>query len=139
MKQFQIGIYDALIGLPEVAGRMSTFRGAPAIFTDDEVPGKAQFPYCHIRPAMLDEPWETKNVTHGRLVAVDVAVFQVNSGDSSLVDEVGQVIRDRLNKQAVTISGWGTLIAAAAGPIQAPTDDQVYGRIVTATVTIIRA
>lgn len=139
MKVVQFGILDAVLALSGVASVMSTYRGAPAIFTDDEVPGSAQFPYTHIRPAMLNEPWDAKNVTLGRLVAIDVAVYQANTGDSSLVDDVAEIIRNRLHRQAVTISGYGTLIAQAAGPIQAPTDDQVYGRIVTATMTIITA
>lgn len=139
MKVVQFGIYEALVALSGVASAMSTFKGLPAIFTDDEVPGKAQFPYTHIRPAMLNEPWDTKNVTFGRLVAIDVAVYQANTGDSSLCDDVAEIIRNRLHRQAVTISGYGTLIAQASGPVQAPTDDQVYGRIVTATVTIIKA
>jgi hypothetical protein len=109
-----------------------------------------------VRDAHSDIPWETKvnddiavgplvQGTLGRIVEHDIAVYEDQTGDSSDLEDLAVIIRNGINRKAplITISGYGTLIAKASGPVEAPQsealDNQVEGRLVTVQLTIIKA
>ena len=139
MNEVKDGLYDRLIALG-VASSISTYRTQPAIFTRNPVPEDAQFIYIVVRDSVSDEPGlgETKTTT-GRVVLHDIGVFGDEDGDPEAVENLAAQIRDGIHRNPVTVSGYGNLIAACSGPIVAPTEDQVYGRIVQVRLELIRA
>ena len=137
MTSVQDGIYDRLAGTTEITSQISTYRGGPAIFTRDRIPGDAVHRYIVIDDAIGDVPYDTKT-TLGREVLHDIFVYDFESGNPKIVQDVAELVRDVLHRQDLTVSGYGTLIAVVQGPIVAPTDDRVYGRVVTARFNLIR-
>lgn len=133
------GLYDRLIALG-VASFISTYRTQPAVFTRNPVPEDAEFIYIVIRDSVADDPGlgETKTTT-GRVVLHDIGVFGDEDGDPEAVEDLAALIRDGIHRNPVTVSGYGNLIASASGPIVAPSEDQVYGRIVQVRLELIRA
>jgi len=138
MREIKDGYYDRIAGISAITSRLATFKGQPAIFTRSPVPESAQRPYIVIRESMADDPWDTKTTT-GRKVANDIGIYGDETGDPELVDDIAVRVRDAIHRNPITVSGYGALIAVATGPVDAPTDDQVYGRIVTGVLTLIRA
>lgn len=150
MKEVRNAIADYLLSLSEITSQLGTFKSVPAVFNSSPVPPAATGRYVVIRDAVTDGPFETKDpqdaptdmiITRGREVVHDVAVYQDQTGDGSELEAVATLIRKRLNRHLLTISGYTTLIARAYGPINAPgseeMDNQVDGRIVTVALTVI--
>ena len=139
MTRVQDGIYQMLVATTEVSSRLSTYRGKPAIFTRNRIPGDAVPRYCVIEDALGDSPWDTKT-TRGREVLHDIKFLDFESGDPSLVQDAAEFARDVLHRgPGITVSGYGTLIAVVSGPIAVPSDDQTYGRVITARFNLIQA
>jgi hypothetical protein len=137
MREVQNGLYDRLASIPEIVADLSIYQGAPAIFTREPVPHDAVDRYIVVGDAIGDEPYDTKT-TLGREVLHDIVVYDSETGDASVVERVATLVRDVLHRQNLTISGYGVLVAVASGPVVAPTDDLVYGRVVTARFNLIQ-
>jgi hypothetical protein len=137
MTQVQDGIYERLASITEITSQISTYMSKPAIFTRSRIPGDAVARYIVIDDAIGDVPWDTKT-TLGREVLHDIFTYDFESGDPSVVQNVAELVRDVLHRQHINVSGYGPLIAVVSGPIVAPTDDQVYGRVVTARYNLIK-
>jgi hypothetical protein len=151
MRESRNAIADHLLGLSAITSRISTFKGVPAIFSTSPIPPSAAGRYIVIRDAHVDDAFETKKpqdapsdmaITAGRVVMHDVAVYEDQTGDSSVVEDVALLIREGLNRVLIPISGYGTLIAKAVGPVAAPESEtvsqEVVGRIVTVELTVIK-
>lgn len=138
MTRVQDGIYQRLAGVTEITSQINSYKGKPAIFTRSHVPGDAPARYIVIEDALADNPWDTKT-TDGREVLHDIKFYDFESGDPSTVQDVAEIARDALHRKPVTVSGYGGLIAVVVGPIAMPTENQVYGRVITARFNIIKA
>jgi hypothetical protein len=137
MTSVQDGIYQRLASVTEITSQISTYLGNPAIFTRSRIPGDAVTRYIVIDDAIGDEPYDTKTTT-GREVLHDIFVYDFESGDPSICQNVAELVRDVLHRQHITVSGYGPLIAVVNGPIVSPTDDEVIGRVVTARYNLIK-
>jgi len=137
MRALKDGYYERLVTVSGIVNRISTYDDYPAIFTRTPVPEDASMPFVVIREPFADDPWDTKTTT-GRRILNDIGIYGDATGDPELVDEVARLVREAIHRNPITVSGYGSLIAKAAGPVDAPTDDQVYGRFVTAELTLIR-
>jgi hypothetical protein len=138
MREVLNGLYDRLASIPEIVADLSTYMSNPAIFTRDPVPVDAVTRYIVVEDAFDDGPFDTKT-TLGREVLHDIFVYDTETGDASLAERVARNVRDVLHRQNLTVSGYGTLVAVANGPRVAPTDDHIYGRVVTARFQLIKA
>lgn len=122
-----------------IASQISTYGGEPSVFARRPVPGDVTGMYITVGASKSDTPYETKT-TLGREVISDIGVYVPWDGDPGPCDEVAEYIRDLFNRTPLAVSGYGnSLIAVATGPIDAPTDDRMYGRIVTVRQSMIRA
>lgn len=137
MTSVQDGIYQRLAGVTEITSQINSYRGSPAIFTRSRVPGDAVQRYIVIDDAIGDEPYDTKT-TLGREVLHDIFVYDFESGDPSVCQNVAELVRDVLHRQHINVSGYGPIIAVVNGPIVSPSDDRVYGRVVTARFNLIK-
>lgn len=140
MTSVQNAFYDVLAAMPAVTSWVSTYRGELAIFTRSPIPPQVTGAYIVIRDSMLDRPGigETKETT-GRFVQHDIGLYKDEDGDPSDLQDVAEAVRDRLHRNQVPVSGYGNaLIAKAYGPIEVD-EDQVYGRIVSVTLDMVKA
>jgi hypothetical protein len=81
---------------------------------------------------------ETKTTT-GRFVMHDIGLYKTEDGDPSDIQDMAELVRDTLHRNQLAVSGYGNaLIVKAMGPIEVD-EDQVYGRIVTVSLDLIKA
>ena len=141
-----------LMSLGAVTSGVSTFRGVPSIFATSPIPPSATGRYIVVRDAHSDEPWDTKQMDQpadgyvgslGRIVVFDIGIYEDQTGDGSALENLSKIVRDAFHRYQLPVSGFGTLIARASGPINASDDEimenQVEGRIVTVSLTVIVA
>lgn len=140
MRAVKDGYHARIVGISAITSRLASYRGAPAVFTRSPVPSDASFPFVVIRDSLSDDPFDTKT-TIGREVVNDIGIYTDANGNPELVEDIAERIRDAVHRNPVTVSGYGSFIAIAIGPVEAPTDDddRVYGRIVQARLTSIKA
>lgn len=138
MRAVQDGYYARIVGTPAITSRLATYRAKPAVFTRTPVPEDATFPFVVIRDSTTDDPYDTKT-TVGRDLFNDIGIYADENGNPELVEDIAERIRDAIHRNPITVSGYGAFIASASGPIDAETDTQVYGRIVTARLNMIKA
>lgn len=149
MREVRDAAANRLLGLSPVTDLLGTFRGVPSVFAGSPIPPSVVGRYIVIRDAHIDEAWETKQsdtpdgtATIGRTVEFDVAAYQDQTGDTSDLEDLSRIIRDAFHRHQLAVSGYGTLIAKASGPVEAPGSEeevnQVEGRIVTVNLTIIK-
>lgn len=140
MRVVQEAIRAVLVADATIIAFASTFVGEPAVFSveADKTPSSATLPFVLVQAPLIDEPFDAKN-SLGREVIHDVGVYATEDGDPRPVIDAAEYIRNLFHRQPLTVSGYGTLIASCSGPIPAPTDDQVYGRIVSVRHVLIRA
>lgn len=116
-----VAVWQRLTFDPQIAEWISTYHGAPAVFTDDRVPQDARRPYIVSAGAVAEEPWDTKTAT-GRRATRDVAVY-VDHRHTAIVEAVAWRCRELLHRHRLDIAGWRTVIARASGPVRLSSDD----------------
>lgn len=126
--------YDRLSSDSELTADLSLYAGAPAIFTDEDVPEDAGLPYVYTHGQVSDVAWDTKNST-GRVITRDVAVY-AKRGNTAQLEQMAERIRALFHRHALAIDGGETIAAQASGPIAAPTDETIVGRVVTVKLKI---
>ena len=138
MKVVDDGIFDRLSSSAELLALLSTYAGAPAIITTTPVPPGVVPPFIVVPSTPMDQTggWETKN-SAGRQWRRDIFLYMRNKGDSSVADDGAELIRDLFHRKhgLLTIAGFDVMVCEATGPIEAPTDDTMFGRVVTVMIT----
>lgn len=129
-------LYDRLSGDSALAALVSSYGGAPAIFTTDPAPPDAAFPFVVSAGAFAQIPFDTKT-GEGRQLWRDVRCYDEERGSTLAIDAIAERIRALLHRYALPVIGWGTLLADVTGPVMAADDDErVVGRIVTVRLVL---
>lgn len=150
MKAVRDAMVVHMLGTSGIASAVSTFRGQPAIFARSPIPPSAAGTYIVVRDSHIDDAFESKwgpndpadyVPTKGRSVEHDIGVYTDQEGDSSALEELAISVRNAFHRVPISVSGYGVLIAAARGPIEAPFSESVAeyvdGRIITVALTLI--
>ena len=137
MRRVQQAVHAAIVDEPAITSLLGVFELKPAVFTQSPIPGVATGPYIVIGDSVADTAFDTKTSV-GRTTLTDIAIYDVESGNPTAVQDVAELVRDLFHRSPVTVEGYGAFLADATGPIEAPTADQIYGRIVSVTLTSIR-
>ncbi len=122
-------IYDRLASDATLTAMLSTYGGAPAVFTADPAPGDAELPYIVTAGQTADAPFDTKT-TRGREVWRDVRCYAAASGSCVIVDQIAERVRVLVHRSPLTVDSHTNWLAEVSGPIAADEDD-VYGRVLT--------
>jgi hypothetical protein len=109
---------------------LSDYGGAPSIITLDVVPEAVPYPYVYITGPVGSGPFDTKT-TVGFDMLFDVFCYVEKSGSRELINAIMMKIFWLLHRHKLAIADMRTLVASCAGPMLAPTDDTVYGRVIT--------
>lgn len=126
-------IFDRLAGDIILTGMLSIYKGAPAIFTTDPVPGDATSPYIVTAGEITQSPWDTKT-SRGRSLVRDVRCYADADGSVILIETIAERVRALLHRQALTIGGFQWVISDCGGPIVAD-EPGSYARIVSLSLT----
>lgn len=124
-----------MAGDAALTAMLSTYNGAPAIFTIEPVPGDARLPFIVAVGDVASSPFDTKT-TRGRDITRDIRCYTEASGSMVGIEAIAERVRALFHRHRLAISGFGTLVAVASGPTIAPTDDTVYGMLVTVRLII---
>lgn len=135
-----------LIGDPEMAAGLSAWSGDPSVFTRRPIPQDVTQPFTIVNSpsSITDEDGLTSDRP---VVMLDVATYGRKSAPGSaddqtrLVERLGARVRELFHRNRFSVSptGFSTIDVRAAGPIDAPVDDDVtVGRLVTLTIRLRR-
>ena len=137
MRALTESLYSRLAGDDSIVSALSQYRGAPGIFSARIVPADAKMPYVHIRPPVIDVPWDTLTRL-GREISQDIAIYFEDSGSEGEVEDLAMRIRDLMHNRPLVVDGWHCAIISASGPIDAPEESGYTGRLVTVRVRLQR-
>lgn len=119
----------------KLVSMLGTQGSRPAIYTYWAAPAATSGLYVIVTGNTISTPNDTKN-SRGRIVERRIYVFGPAGGSTAAVDAAAERIRALFHRHALTITGKTVYIAVAEGPIEAPTDDSLYGRMVGVTLTM---
>jgi len=128
-------IYDRLVGDYDLGLLLSTYGGAPGVFTVDPVPGDAVLPYVVTAGQVWARAFDTKT-TRGRELSRDVRCYAEADGSATLVETIAERVRKLLHRQPLTIEGFGVWLMDCSGPV-AMSEPDVQGRIVSVRMMIM--
>lgn len=138
MNALSQAIYNVLSADATLTGLLAPYTppggsAVPAIFSADPVPEGAPMPFIVWSGALHDEPFGGKvEDTIGRVTYLDIRCFAVATGSSQLIDSICERIRALLHNVLLTVAGFTNIIArCTAGPLNAPTDPRIMGRVLT--------
>jgi hypothetical protein len=120
---------------PELTNLLAQFRGAPAVFLSTPLPEGVTLPYVAVGGIVGQVAHEAKREA-GRKILRDVNCYTLANGDTATVDAIAERIWWLFHKTPLTIDGWENNVITATGPMEAPTDKTMYGRVVTLELTI---
>jgi hypothetical protein len=116
-------------------GLIGKFAGLPKVFTQYQLPQGVTDPYVVINPSPSNVPNDTK-LSVGLVIQKDIAAYTSANGDTSKVDEIIGRIWGMLHRQPLDVEGWENIIVNSSGPIVAPTDKTLYGRLVSVSMNL---
>lgn len=118
----------------ELTDQLSVFAGRPAIFTQDDVPGGAVYPYIVTAGEITNIPWYTKD-SYGSDVRRDIRCYddaqQGSKRIEDIADRIAWLFRPETPLPFPVGSGLAAIVSEARGPMIAPSDPTSHGRIVT--------
>lgn len=139
-------LYAILAGDATLTGLLSTFGSVPAIFNQDPIPVSAIRPYIYSPGDLARSPLSLH--MDGRDNPVfdrDVTCIADRSSGSGSIEAIADRVHALFyrNGSRTSVPSWSgggyNLIETdvVAGPITTPTDDTVFGRTITVSLTII--
>lgn len=132
MKEVTKAIFDRLNGDATLTGGLAAYpaaAGTKAIFSRRPVPPDAVPPWVVIQE-VSGIPFDTKT-SRGRDLLYDVSVFADATGSIVTVEDLVERCRTLLHRHLLSVAGWTTIIADVTGPVEAPTDETLYGRTIS--------
>lgn len=130
MSVFTAAIYNRLVGDPILVSMLNTYKGQPAIFTIDPVPGDAKLPYIVAAGHIADAPWDTMD-SEGRDIRRDIRCYTEATGSMAQVESIAERVRQLFHGKEIAVEGYHNVLTTCTGPILGPAEDSVYGLIVT--------
>jgi hypothetical protein len=138
MNALSQAVYNVLSADVTLTGLLASYTppgstAVPAIFSADPAPDGAPMPFIVWGGALHDEPFGGKlEETTGRAIFMDLRVYAVATGSAQLIDSICERIRALLHNVTLTVAGFTNVIArCTAGPLNAPTDPRIMGRVLT--------
>jgi len=131
---FTKAFYDRVTSDALFTADLSVYAGAPAFFTDEDIPEDAALPYAYSHGQVSDVAWDTKN-SAGRVITRDISVY-VKRGSTAQLERMAERLRALFHRYPLTIDDATTIVAQVAGPVPAPTDETLSGRMITVKLKI---
>lgn len=136
----------ALIEAGAIAADLSKWEGEPSVFTRRPVPPDALDPMIIVNPpaAISDDDGLT---SERPIVLVDIAIYgkkappKDTSDQTRIVERLSLRVRALFHRQKFSVrpEGFSVIGITAAGPINAPVDDEeTVGRLVSLTIRLRR-
>jgi len=139
MSVFSTALYQRVLGQTDLTALLATYRGAPAVFLDNHVPGDAARPYLYSPPNIVDVPFEAKNSATwgGREFHRDWTLVFDRTASPALLETAAEMLRALFHRHRLVIAGYETLISRVTGPIVAPSDETLRALTLTTIFVVI--
>lgn len=123
-------LYAVLVADATLTDLLSTYKGAPAVFSSDPVPKDATWPWLVISGSEADDDFGAKNEA-GRSITRRIRIYDDAEDGSVLTAEaIGERVRDLFHRLPFAVTGGTVYMVDASGPIAAPSGPDVVGRAV---------
>lgn len=126
----QKSIYNKLKADSTLVSLLRPYKTNPAIFLATPVPTDAVMPFIIIDGAVSDTPMDSTS-EEIRNMLVDVRIYTDATGLPDTVETILERVRQLLHGQKLTLSGWTNNATIAENTAVAPSEADVYGRILT--------
>lgn len=128
-------VYDRMVSDGTLVGLLASYKGGPAVFTQDPAPGDAARPFVVTAGEVAQGPFDTKT-TRGRRPFRDIRCYADADGDVMTIEAIAERVRALFHRYELPVDGFGVLVATARGPVTADEKD-VYGRVVTVEYILV--
>ena len=132
-------VFNRLSQDAELVSQLSLFAGRPAIFTQEDVPGGALYPYIVTAGEITNNPWYSKD-SFGSDVRRDIRCYddaqQGSKRIEDIADRIARLFRPETPLTFPAGSGLASVVTDARGPVIAPTDPTSHGRIIMVRLLI---
>ena len=118
---------------PGLVALLGRYGGQAAIVSEDEVPVDIPRPFIVVDPPTVNEPNDTKN-SRGRDRSLTIRCFKNSKDTEHDIDDIAERVRDLFHRVPVSAAGEQGWMASASGPVLAPTDSSLVGRLVAVTL-----
>lgn len=144
MTDTTVALRAAILNDPDIAPKLATWQGSPAIFTRLPIPEDAPFP-CVVIPfeaATLDQDFLTSDLTvqvRDIMVYGNIASPGTDEDQTRTVDSIARALRKLFhrNRAALGNTAFHVVDIVVNGPRPAPVDDdKTVGRMVTLNMRI---
>lgn len=132
-------LYDVLVADVDLAGRLATYNGEPAIFTIDPIPQNATFPAVIISGSDTDDDYGAKNEDARSVVRTIRTYADADVGTTSVVDDIAERLRSLLHRQPFAVAGGVVYLVDVQGPLSAPSTADLHGRRVVVRFAVTSA
>lgn len=138
MQALTQALYATLATDPAVVAGTAPYRGGPGVFSGRSAPGDAPMPYVHIRPALVDAPWDTL-AREGREITQEIRAHAPDANGEGAIAALAERIRDLLHNRPLPVTGWHVALLSASGPADVPDEPGFVGRAVLIRALLQRA
>lgn len=128
-------VAGVLSGDAVLAALLSTFEGAPAVFSARPAPDGAVPPFVITEGSVADLPDDTLG-RFGREITRDISVWFPASDDPTNLEAAAERIRTLFHHRPLSVAGYHHVMTRASGPISVVTDGDEQGRVVTIIVNV---
>jgi hypothetical protein len=119
----------------DLTNLLGTFRGMPNVFLMSELPDGVAPPYIAVPASPSSAAHDTKTSV-GRVHIRDIGCYTAANGSPAGVDAIANRVWELFHRHPLVVAGWDNIIVDVQGPVVAPTDHTLYGRIVTVSMTL---
>lgn len=134
-----LSIRDLILGQPVITGLLSSYLGAPAIFTRVPVPDAAIYPMITISRNRMQSNEDGVN-DHRPVLGYEIATHARNDLPPTQYRDVStaaHAIRALFHRRRnITLQGWSIIDQRCIGPTELSPVDQITTRVVNLTVRL---
>ena len=131
-------LFSVINGDATTTANLSTFNGAPAVFSGRQVPDGAEPPFVRISQEITNTPDDTL-LGFGRDIIHDIIVVFPLSGSETTLESTTERIRDLLHFTDLAVSGFNHVQTIVSGPVGLTAEGDEVGLVLEARVQVKKA
>ena len=136
MNALTVAIRNRLTGDTTLTAMLSVYRGGPAIFTVEPIPGDATLPCIVASGHVADVPFDTFGTT-GREITRDIRCYTANDGSRIALSDIVERVRFLFHQVQLPVTGQQNVMTTVQRLHHNLDDDVAYGAVVTIVSLLI--
>ena len=136
MNALTVAIRNRMTGDTTLTAMLSTYRGGPAVFTIDPIPGDVNLPCIVASGAVADVPFDTFGAI-GREVTCDIRCYAANDGSRVVLSDIVERVRVLFHRVQLPVTGYQNVMTTVQRLHHDLDDAIAYGAAVTIVSLLI--